>query len=109
VDLVDHLGAGGVHALDEAAGIPEGERDGGGPRLEGGLECVLIQPGHHVVHHERSVGQLTYAPDLRPQVVRRAEDAGHGADCSGLRDGRHELGRCRGPDGRLEDRYVYSE
>ena len=71
VHLVDHLRPGRVRALHKRTRVAERERDGGGTRVERGLERVIVEGGDDVVHDERSVGQRAHTLDLSAEAVRR--------------------------------------
>ena len=77
VHLMDHLGADVVRAFDQACRIAQGERNRRGLRVEGCLECVLVELRYDVIDDERrSVSFLTASisaaiPSAEPKTAPR--------------------------------------
>ena len=94
--LLDHPGPGRASPVDQVARVAERKRDGGGPRLQCRLEGFLVQLWHDVVDHERAIGELAHAVDLRAHPVGRSEHGANAAQAAGIRDRRDELGEVAG-------------
>jgi hypothetical protein len=109
VDLVDDLGPGGVDAVHERPGIPQRERDRGRRLIQRRLERRLVDQRHDVIDDERPSCQRAHPRHLVANLIGGAEDGGHAAQPSGLRHGRDQLGRRRGPDRRLQHGHLEVE